>query len=197
MSRTGYSLAIAFVIHILFLFLSTFLVDNGPLPFLLDTRNTISLNMGPFSGGASKKISLGQNTVAPKALNEKSTGDNQSASQEVRSSGYESGGEGSTSLSGTGASAGTGEGTYDFGASAVSYKEPIYPRQAIRRELEGTVRIRVKISPEGMPFNTEILKTSGHEILDKAATDAVSSWKFQVRGVFYFVEKNIVFKLQN
>ena len=189
MAKTSYSLAIAFVIHILILSLSTFLVDNEPLPFLLDARNTISLNMGPAGNGITKKTSPDRITPTQSIT----------ASQGVISSGGPADGTGSTSLTGvaTGTGTGSGEGTYDFGTSAVSYKEPVYPRQAIRRELEGTVRIKVKVSPEGMPANTEILKTSGYDILDKAATDAVSSWKFQARGDFYFVEKSIVFKLKN
>lgn len=188
MPKTSYSLAIAFVIHILILSLSTFLVDNEPLPFLLDTRSTISLNMGPAGNGITKKTSSARTTPTQSI----------DASQEGVSSGaaYIDGAR-STSLTAVGTGAGSGEGTYDFGTSAVSYKEPVYPRQAIRRELEGTVRIKVKVSPEGMPANTEVLKTSGYDILDKAATDAVSSWKFQARGDFYFVEKSIVFKLKN
>lgn len=188
MPKTSYSLAIAFVIHILILTLSTFLVDNEPLPFLLDARNTISLNMGPTGNGIAKKTSSARNTPTQ----------NITTSQEVVSSGTANAdGAGSTSLTAVGTGAGSAEGTYDFGTSAVSYKEPVYPRQAIRRELEGTVRIKVKVSPEGTPANTEILKTSGYDILDKAATDAVASWKFQARREFYFVEKSIVFKLKN
>ena len=188
MPKTSYSLAIAFVIHILILSLSTFLVDKEPLPFLLDARNTISLNMGPAGNGITKKTSPDRITPTQSIT----------ASQEVVSSGVtHTDGAGSTSLTAVGTGAGSGEAAYDFGTSAVSYKEPVYPRQAIRRELEGTVKIKVKVSPEGTPANTEILKTSGYEILDKAATDAVSSWKFQARGDFYFVEKSIVFKLKN
>jgi len=44
--------------------------------------------------------------------------------------------------------------------------------------LEGTVRLKVLISREGSALKIEIAQSSGHEILDKAAAEAVRNWRF-------------------
>ena len=198
MPKISTSLAIAFAVHILIIVVSTFLIDKGPSPFLLDTKNAINVQFGSLSGGSSPKKS----TAAPQTLataSTKTTPTLLSTTQGATSGQANASekGNGTGSGSGTGTGSGDGNGTYDFGNSAVSYKEPTYPRLAIKRELQGSVRIRVKVSPEGKPTNTEILKSSGHELLDKAALEAVPFWQFQPKTLSYFVEKTIVFQLKN
>lgn len=56
--------------------------------------------------------------------------------------------------------------------------KPHYPRLARRRGQEGTVWLRVQIDTAGKARSIEIERSSGFEILDKAALKAVRSWRF-------------------
>ena len=56
---------------------------------------------------------------------------------------------------------------------------PIYPRMARESGLEGTVILRVLVRTSGIPGDVKIRKSSGHAILDKAATEAVRKWRFK------------------
>ena len=64
------------------------------------------------------------------------------------------------------------------GAAYLSNPKPAYPALAKRMGLEGAVRLKVLISREGSALKIEIAQSSGHEILDKAATEAVRNWRF-------------------
>ena len=64
------------------------------------------------------------------------------------------------------------------GAAYLNNPKPAYPALAKRMGLEGTVRLKVLISREGSALKIEIAQSSGHEILDKAATEAVRNWRF-------------------
>ena len=48
-----------------------------------------------------------------------------------------------------------------------------YPLMARRRGIEGTVYVSFRIGAEGEPTHIEILKSSGHSILDAATMDVV------------------------
>ena len=48
-----------------------------------------------------------------------------------------------------------------------------YPEEANRRKLHGNLRLMVAILPDGSLKNVQILKTSGHKVLDEAALDIV------------------------
>ena len=56
---------------------------------------------------------------------------------------------------------------------------PAYPAEAMRRRQEGTVRLVVHVSTEGIPVLVELAGSSGHPSLDKAAVDAVGRWRFR------------------
>lgn len=85
----------------------------------------------------------------------------------------------------------------DFIAASLTYTEPIYPKIAIKRGIEGIVKIRLRISLEGQVEATEILKSSEQESLDKAVLDSVPQWKFQKKESPYYVVKTVIFKLNN
>ena len=55
---------------------------------------------------------------------------------------------------------------------------PPYPRQSKRMGEEGTVLIRVWVTPEGRAEKTEIKTSSGHARLDEAALSTVQRWRF-------------------
>jgi protein TonB len=55
---------------------------------------------------------------------------------------------------------------------------PPYPETARRRAYEGTVLLQVRVRKDGRVGEVRVNKTSGYEILDQAALEAVSSWVF-------------------
>jgi len=55
---------------------------------------------------------------------------------------------------------------------------PDYPVQAKRMGWEGRVLLRVEVLANGNVGEVSIAKSSGHDLLDEAALDAVRRWKF-------------------
>jgi periplasmic protein TonB len=55
---------------------------------------------------------------------------------------------------------------------------PPYPSSARRMGAQGITILSAKISADGEPSEIEIAQTSGFSILDKAAIEAVTKWKF-------------------
>ena len=89
-----------------------------------------------------------------------------------------------------------------YNAAYLSNPPPAYPLAARRRGVEGTVLVRAEISVGGECQRAELKKTSGHEMLDHAALEAVKKWRFvpAKRGsqaVVAWVEVPITFKLEN
>lgn len=62
-------------------------------------------------------------------------------------------------------------------ANLSNNRPPEYPHEAIRRKLEGTVLLRLQIAKTGKVESVELIKSSGHYILDEAAINAVAGWK--------------------
>lgn len=57
---------------------------------------------------------------------------------------------------------------------------PAYPPDALARELEGTVMLKVLVDVDGSPLSVEIERSSGHRRLDDAARRQVlRKWKFK------------------
>ena len=54
---------------------------------------------------------------------------------------------------------------------------PSYPREAIQKQLEGVVLLKLTIDMTGKITEVTIKKTSGHSILDRAAVEAVRKWQ--------------------
>ncbi len=57
-------------------------------------------------------------------------------------------------------------------------RPPDYPPQAVSARIEGIVMLRVHISDTGSVRHTEIIKSTGHALLDAAAVRAVTVWRF-------------------
>lgn len=55
---------------------------------------------------------------------------------------------------------------------------PQYPSMARRLGQEGTVVLEVIVSTEGLAKSVRVQESSGHELLDQAALQAISRWKF-------------------
>ena len=56
---------------------------------------------------------------------------------------------------------------------------PEYPAQAVRLRLEGEVMLELRVTVDGRVKDVKVLRSSGHEILDRAAVKAVKGWKGQ------------------
>jgi protein TonB len=87
-----------------------------------------------------------------------------------------------------------------YNAAYLSNPKPAYPLAARRRGIEGKVLLRVEVSPGGECLHAELKKSSGHDMLDQAALEAVRKWRFVParRGnsaVAAWVEVPIAFKL--
>lgn len=54
-----------------------------------------------------------------------------------------------------------------------------YPAEALRRRMEGTARIWVRVDASGQVIEAKVAASSGFAQLDKAALEAVSGWKFR------------------
>jgi protein TonB len=61
---------------------------------------------------------------------------------------------------------------------AVFRPAPHYPRAARRRGAEGTTWLRVELAPTGRVLEVAVERSAGHGDLDRAAVDAVSTWRF-------------------
>ena len=65
-----------------------------------------------------------------------------------------------------------------FGAAYLNNPKPEYPTFARRMRMEGMVMLKVLVSRQGTALKVEVAHSSGYEILDKAAAEAVRNWRF-------------------
>jgi protein TonB len=77
---------------------------------------------------------------------------------------------------------------------------PSYPRLARERGWQGTTWLRVEVKTDGSAGRVEILKTSGHPLLDETSMRAVRAWRFNPatrnnQAVVSWVEVPIRFEL--
>lgn len=82
----------------------------------------------------------------------------------------------------------------------VHNREPVYPDEAVRRGEQGAVILLINISPEGLASSVDIARSSGFNLLDRAARDAVATWRFvpavrDGRPIASSMPMRIVFKL--
>ena len=65
-----------------------------------------------------------------------------------------------------------------FDADYLHNPKPAYPAIARRRGEEGKVLLKVRVSSLGEALNVVVSKSSSYELLDTAAVEAVSRWRF-------------------
>jgi protein TonB len=87
-----------------------------------------------------------------------------------------------------------------FDAAYLDNPAPIYPASAKRLREQGRVLLRVLVTAQGTAERIEVARTSGVEVLDRAALDAVRRWRFVPArqgdaAVAAFVHVPIVFSL--
>jgi protein TonB len=78
---------------------------------------------------------------------------------------------------------------------------PAYPSRARRMGMEGEVLIRTRILLSGSCDELELVRSSGFEVLDQAAMEAIRRWRFRPasRGdelIISRVEIPVVFRLE-
>lgn len=56
---------------------------------------------------------------------------------------------------------------------------PEYPPESRRRGEEGSVRVSLRVGPDGRVQMAEVIESSGHPALDRAAVAAVRRWRFR------------------
>lgn len=66
----------------------------------------------------------------------------------------------------------------NFNVNYGSNPKPKYPGIATSRGWEGTVHLLVKVSAEGDSEEVTVQRSSGYDVLDEAAIEAVEKWKF-------------------
>lgn len=84
--------------------------------------------------------------------------------------------------------------------SVLSKPTPGYPRAARQRRLQGTVDLLVGINENGTAYSVKIARSSGHDILDKAAEKAAQGIRlkpYRLNGVAQAIQVKIqyVFKM--
>ncbi len=65
--------------------------------------------------------------------------------------------------------------------TAVAYRrlQPAkYPKEAIQQRIEGETLLKVQVLSSGTPGQISVYRSSGSELLDQAAIDAISNWQF-------------------
>jgi protein TonB len=68
--------------------------------------------------------------------------------------------------------------------------EPVYPRKALQRKIEGYVVLSFDIDPKGKPVNIEILQAKPARVFNREAVKALSRWKYQPQIVDGIAQKN-------
>jgi periplasmic protein TonB len=66
----------------------------------------------------------------------------------------------------------------ESGPEYLENPDPVYPPLARRMRLTGLVLLRVNVDSDGRPQEITLQRTSGSNLLDQAAIDAVQQWKF-------------------
>lgn len=66
-----------------------------------------------------------------------------------------------------------------FPIPAIGNPAPRYPEKARQKGQEGRVTVRAFITADGSVDRTEVVATSGHDLLDAAARRAVERWRFR------------------
>ena len=57
-------------------------------------------------------------------------------------------------------------------------RPPAYPEESVVNGEHGTVVLLIHVSPVGRPATVDVLRSSGYFLLDNAARDAVTRWRF-------------------
>jgi TonB family protein len=79
--------------------------------------------------------------------------------------------------------------------SLLESPEVSYPRAAYLRKLEGTVVLSMVVNFDGSVTEVEVIQSSGHRLLDRAALVAARSYRFESGEGNMTVQKSFTFRL--
>jgi protein TonB len=68
--------------------------------------------------------------------------------------------------------------TDNFPISDMHNPSPEYPEMAVFLDYQGTVIVRIKVSAKGLSEGVQVLRSSGFDLLDKSAVNALKKWRF-------------------
>jgi TonB family protein len=207
MPKMSYAFILSLLVHGLIGFIVFLAIDKNQSNDVnfFDEKNLISLNFGSSgvkgTGSQSDLKSTAKNSAKSNhTIGSKNQNISPQDSSETLGSMGSVGSAGSTG-SGTGTGNGTGNGTgggvgVSFGEAIESYKDPLYPKLAIRRGIEGDLDVLIQVGSDGRVQSIQLTRSSGHDILDQAALTAIKEWIFKPRNSAYQVTKKVVFKLR-
>jgi protein TonB len=66
----------------------------------------------------------------------------------------------------------------DSNLAYLNNPKPVYPMTARQRQWQGLVLLRVYVGADGQALQVNLQRSSGHEVLDESALEAVRKWKF-------------------
>lgn len=89
----------------------------------------------------------------------------------------------------------------DYKAAYLNNPKPSYPSAAFKMRIEGTVILKALVKPDGSCGEVLLSRSSGNDLLDKSAMDAVALWKFtpaksQGREISQWVSIPITFSVK-
>lgn len=64
------------------------------------------------------------------------------------------------------------------GVNPVMRIEPLYPKEAAEKGIEGSVVLQFSINTDGSVDDIHIVKSAPENVFDKSATTALSQWKY-------------------
>lgn len=85
---------------------------------------------------------------------------------------------------------------YDTLSPEFANHKPDYPEEARLLEIEGTVLLKLIISPHGSVRNIQVLDPKSHHLLEKAALTQIKSWRFPESGQERSIILPIKFELE-
>lgn len=193
------ALGLAIIFHLLIIVFVNYYNERNPYLTTFDPARVYPVQIS----GSANDVNKAQSTSTVKKPIRKNsgslTGVALNSTESLKSEKLSGDGTG-TEIGGPGLSLQSTSGaTPTFDQAIQSFERPGYPAVARQRGLEGTVTLRLKITPEGEAIEPQIIKSSGHESLDQSALAAAIKWRFHKRKTpdFILVDKTIVFKLNN
>ena len=209
MSSSLKSFNLSLVFHVIVVVVISLFIRKNEQNEIVESKRFITMNFGSSSvgvqdsGSTAKKTEV-SNTQLKETIVDKNAISISNSSPNISNSQASANTSESTTLDGNGLEYGEGHSfgngtgsSQEFNSSVLNYSEPLYPRMALRRGLEGSLKVRIKINSQGIPEETILLKSSGFDLLDNSALEAIKGWVFVRREsvAYYFVEKTIIFQI--
>lgn len=77
----------------------------------------------------------------------------------------------------------------------ISKAGPRYPQEAVSKSLEGHVRLKVTISPQGDVTDVQVVRAEPPGVFEQSAIDAAKTWKYCASGRTITLQLELNFEL--